>query len=347
MEEFTLTLLDLLENLDHDISWTHVDTSINRRLDERGRFRLHKLGRLAQQMAAGTRLAAQGYDAYYQISQNRVGLIRDLFLLLPFRVARRRLIVHLHGGLLDTYLRDEAKILALLLRWALKNRRNRGIVLTQSLRHCLMPLLPVDRITPVANTAKVPAWTRRKSFDGTLHVLYVGSFIDTKGYLELAGAVNSLAERGLPIELDLVGEAVTQSDADAVETIATHPTIHVRGVLTGDEKWQVFQKCHVLALPTRYPPEGQPISIIEAMAAGCAIVATRREGIVDTLSDEEAVLIEPEEGEALQANLERVLTALIEDYPEVERKGRAASKRFDEALTPPQFFRRWVSAVTS
>ena len=162
MEEFTLTLLELLKDREHNLEWTHVDTAISRGLDERGRFRVHKLRRLAQQTAVSAKLAAEGYDAYVQISQNRVGLIRDLCLLLPFRINRRRMIVHLHGGLLDAYLRDEAKVLALLLRWTLKDRRNRGIVLTQSLRHCLRPLLPADRITPVPKRPTFPAGRGRR-----------------------------------------------------------------------------------------------------------------------------------------------------------------------------------------
>src|SRR6476619_788134 len=72
MEEFTLTLLELLKDREHDLEWTHVDTSISRGLNERGRFRIHKLTRLARQTAVSAKLAAEGDGAYVQIRQNRV-----------------------------------------------------------------------------------------------------------------------------------------------------------------------------------------------------------------------------------------------------------------------------------
>lgn len=345
MEEFTLTLLQLLRIKEHDIDWSHVDTSINRKLEGRERFRLHKLARLAKQVVQSTNLAVKGYGAYYQISQGRIGLVRDLCLLLPFRLAGRRMVVHLHGGLLDTFLREE-KVLAVVLRWALRDPRNRGIVLTQSLKHCLAPLLPPERIIAVANTATVPKWTRAKEFDGTLHVLYVGSLIETKGYRELAAAVQELSSKGVSVELDLVGEPFTESDAKAAESLAKHSAIRVRGVLTGDEKWKAFHRSHILALPTRYPPEGQPISIIEAMGAGCAILSTKREGILDTVSEKEAILLDPEAGETLQYKLEAVLAMLAKDYSEVKKRGVAASQLYDRSFTPRQFFDRWKQAVT-
>ena len=44
-----------------------------------------------------------------------------------------------------------------------------------------------------------------------------------------------------------------------------------------------MNKCFIFALPTRYPNEGQPISIIEAMGSGMFIITTDHAGIPDVV----------------------------------------------------------------
>lgn len=53
--------------------------------------------------------------------------------------------------------------------------------------------------------------------------------------------------------------------------------------------------------------EGTPIALFEAMAAGVPVVATRVGGVPDVVSDREAVLVPPEEPDALAAAIHEVL----------------------------------------
>jgi glycosyltransferase involved in cell wall biosynthesis len=57
--------------------------------------------------------------------------------------------------------------------------------------------------------------------------------------------------------------------------------IRFHGVVTGDKKQGLLQSAHFLVLPTNYDAEGQPISIIEAMAYGCVVIATAYRAIPD------------------------------------------------------------------
>lgn len=43
--------------------------------------------------------------------------------------------------------------------------------------------------------------------------------------------------------------------------------------------------CYIFALPTRYPNEGQPISILEAMGNGMFIITTDHAGIPDVVDN--------------------------------------------------------------
>ena len=55
--------------------------------------------------------------------------------------------------------------------------------------------------------------------------------------------------------------------------------------MTGAEKWRLFQTSDFFLLPTNYAHEGQPVSIIEAMAHGCVTIATNYRAIPDLVVD--------------------------------------------------------------
>ena len=55
------------------------------------------------------------------------------------------------------------------------------------------------------------------------------------------------------------------------------------GLLKGSEKWAFYSKAHVLTHPTDL--DGQPISILEAMGSGLAVISTHVGAIPDTIED--------------------------------------------------------------
>jgi glycosyltransferase involved in cell wall biosynthesis len=86
-----------------------------------------------------------------------------------------------------------------------------------------------------------------------------------------------------------------------------------------------YAACDVIAMSSRN--EGAPIALLEAMAAGKAIVATRVGGIPDMVEDEiSAVLVPKEDPDALA----RALVQLVSDPAVRDRLGRAARQRTAE-----------------
>ena len=56
------------------------------------------------------------------------------------------------------------------------------------------------------------------------------------------------------------------------------------GIANYNEKRSLLLSADVLALPTKYPVEGQPISIIEGMAAGLPIISSDKGVIPEMIS---------------------------------------------------------------
>jgi glycosyltransferase involved in cell wall biosynthesis len=84
----------------------------------------------------------------------------------------------------------------------------------------------------------------------------------------------------------------------------------------------------VAALPSLY--EGLPLAAIEALAAGCPLVATNIEGTREVVEDQRSgVLVEPGNGHALARGIERVARSPILARRLAMRGRRRAEERFD------------------
>jgi glycosyltransferase involved in cell wall biosynthesis len=62
-------------------------------------------------------------------------------------------------------------------------------------------------------------------------------------------------------------------------------SVFYHGMVLGEEKQQFLIEANALILPTYYPWEGQPISIIEALAFCTPVIATPHKGIPDQVID--------------------------------------------------------------
>ena len=127
-----------------------------------------------------------------------------------------------------------------------------------------------------------------------LHVLWLSNFIRSKGYpfvLEIAKAEKERVDAGgeKRFHFDFAGKFFEESEKDYFESyikengLEEYVTYH--GIVGGEQKRELLKKCYIFALPTRYPNEGQPISILEAMGNGMFIITTDHAGIPDIVED--------------------------------------------------------------
>jgi glycosyltransferase involved in cell wall biosynthesis len=102
------------------------------------------------------------------------------------------------------------------------------------------------------------------------------------------------------------------------------------GVVQGEDKARALAEADIFVLPSKYPLEGQPLAILEAMAEGLPVVATPRAAIPDMVVDGVTGFLVPEgDIKALASNLSR----LIEDADLRERMGRAGRELYLSRFT--------------
>lgn len=92
-----------------------------------------------------------------------------------------------------------------------------------------------------------------------------------KNLLQLVEAVAACRQRGAAIELDIVGDGPLQAALEQhVQQLGVADAVRLRGRMGGLERWYPGLDAFVLPSLT----EGMPITVLEAMACGCPVVAS-------------------------------------------------------------------------
>ena len=181
--------------------------------------------------------------------------------------------------------------------------------------------------------AVVPNWlevrrhrdifVERSRRDAAVAFLYLGWLEPYKGVLDLVEAVSLARHQRVGCRFTICGRGSLDQEA---RTLAADRGLadyfDFRGWVTGSAKERLLEEADVLVLPSHR--EGMPNALLEAMAAGLAVVATRVGGVPDVLVDESlGILVDPRSPEQLASSL----VSLARDRAKSLALGAAARQR--------------------
>jgi glycosyltransferase involved in cell wall biosynthesis len=249
-------------------------------------------------------------SVYLTIAQSRLGFMRDALFILIAQLWKRPVVGHLHGGNYARYYECEAPLMRLIIRRTLR-RMKRLIVLSDRLRSDF-DFLGADfaeRLRVVPNGSPVPLGQPRTPPQRELRLLYLSNLLVEKGYMDCVDALPHMM-RLMPdilIKLTIAGRPMLGEDEyTSAEELRSTLTKHIRylglqdsveiaGVVRGEGKQALLDAAHIHLLPSYYQNEGQPITIIEALASGLPSVATPWRGIVDLIQHgRTGMLVQPQ-----------------------------------------------------
>jgi len=293
---------------------------------------------------------------YLVIAQSPMGAMRDLFLLWVMRAAAGRgaqVILHLHGGGFQEFYRRAPGLLRHMIRRSF-GRVRAAIVLGPSLAGMFDGILPRERVAVVANCVSNDALLSVDDYEAKmrsvssrpLRVLYLSNMIVSKGYLDLLEAAGYLASSGVELQVSFAGPfptiAAERAFIDRLATGGAAGVASYKGAVSGREKYQLLREHDVFVLPTYFPNEGQPISILEAMGAGMAIICTDHGGIADLVTDGvNGVFVPREDPHALA----QALGGLAADMERVRCFGAANRQKVLNGYTEDAYVARMSEVV--
>jgi glycosyltransferase involved in cell wall biosynthesis len=231
---------------------------------------------------------------YLTVSQSLAGNLKDLCIYSLCYRQLGRLITHLHGGAgMERIMLGDRAVLRRLNAYFLR-RLGAAVVLGQSHVRIYQGVVPDARIHVVPNCAEDSFFTTLERIDdkfmqiNPLRLLFLSNLLPGKGHDELVHAYLALdGSTRASIRIDFAGGFESDRHKEAfLRKVAGADGIQYHGTVAGERKRSLLDQAHVFCLPTYYPYEGQPVSILEAYASGCAVITTNHSGIRDVFRPE-------------------------------------------------------------
>ena len=232
---------------------------------------------------------------------SRGSTLRKFILFVIARITGVRTVIHLHGPDFRQFWASARPPVQAAIAWMFRDA-DRIIVLGTVWRELIATRVPEaeERIVTMANAVPRPALARVKS-DGTVRILFLGRLGERKGTPQLVQALHML--RPLPgWSAILAGDGEVEATAREITRLDLAERVQIPGWVGPENAAKLLAGADILVLPSF--DENLPMSVIEAMAHGLAVVATPVGAVEDiVIHNETGLLVQPGDAEALAASL--------------------------------------------
>ncbi|MCS3632484.1 glycosyltransferase involved in cell wall biosynthesis [Salinibacter ruber] len=301
------------------------------------------LGTVRSQIHLRNRLSENKYRVlYFAVSDSVPGLMRNLATASAGKKNGCRVISHVHSGAFSTLF--ERKSTALLAQ-KLQRLTDTFVFLSPALSEDASRNIPRSKHEIVPNTLdpevrckshEVKTKIASREVRDEMRVLYLSNMIESKGYWDVAKAVRRFnAEATVRITVDFIGawptDKARRSFERKLQSFGLGDTARVRGKIEDRTRVrQAYLDADVFVLPTYYPTEAQPVTIIEAMNAATPIIATPHASIPEYVNDDENGYIVDKKSPGQIYNRLKLLT----EPENWKRKARAARRTYKNVFAP-------------
>lgn len=281
---------------------------------------------------------------YAPIALGMPGFLRDCLLIFPAILARKKLIVHFHNSAFGDFYDMASPPLKWCARYILTHT-TRAIVLGESLRGIVRGQVSERRIIVIPNGLDPTPFLRSEAQvhepDREFRVLYLGNLIEEKGYWSVLEAALIVLRQEQHVHFTVAGPFYRHDgELRSLAFVKSHgleDIVSFTGMVSGENKVKLLLDSDLFVFPP-IAKEGQPLVLLEAMAAGLPIITTDQGAIRETVMDGENSFIVPE-GDA-DAIAEKVIL-LMRDGALRLKMARASRKRFFSYYT----LERWEEAM--
>ncbi len=236
----------------------------------------------------------------------------------------RRLIFQIHSGHFETFFRSQPQWLQPFSRWLLE-KAHCVICLTPYWARVLKSLSPRCHPAVLPNAVELEAFqacsANRLTAPDAVTLLFVGTtkarLNRMKGLYDLLKALSHIDVSRVRFRVILAG--CDQTDTEEAETIAgfaakVNFAVDTYGAIDEATKLQLFSQSHVFILPSHV--ENLPNTVLEAMAAGLPVIATKVGGVPDLVAEEiNGFLCAPGDVQGFREHLQTLL-----DNPDIREQ---------------------------
>jgi glycosyltransferase involved in cell wall biosynthesis len=217
-----------------------------------------------------------------------LGWLKDTFFVFVGKSLGCRIVLHMHGGNFDKLYDKNPRFMQDYTRRVM-SLADAIIAVSTEWRRRLAEIVPAEHIFALKNCIAVDAISPHLA-NRPSHIakaLFLGRVGPRKGAFDLLEAMGRLKTRNCPLQVCIAGDEERQGDQvraiSRLEELQLVDECQLVGIVRGAEKAELLSKAGFFVLPSY--DEGLPMAILEAMAAGLAVISSPVGGIPEVVRD--------------------------------------------------------------
>jgi len=240
---------------------------------------------------------------YFTSTRSNLGFIKDFQLILLSRIFKKKIINHLHGAdFLDFY--SNSKFLKKIIFWSY-NQIDVSIVLLPSMIEQYSDFRKM-KVEVISNCYANEYLNSKVCFEKKKReIIFLSNLIFSKGIFIFLSAAREILKQdksvvvkiaGLPMGDSLMSVNRLEFKFQKISKILKEEfsdRFFYLGLVKGKKKEELLKNSSIFVLPTFYKTEAFPLTIIEAMYFGNAIITTNHNYLKDIIGEENGFLIKP------------------------------------------------------
>lgn len=298
-----------LKNLDdHDIKFIVYNTN---------KYKLNLFNYLDSILILPIIILFEKFQKIYFIgSRSRLGFLRQLPFLTISIYKKIKIFNHLHGADFKPFYNNSGILKGLI--FLVYSKVDTSILLLKEMEDQFIDFPNMNlKIIPNAMGKDFENLKIKKPVKN--RILYLSNILASKGILEFMDAVAIILSVNKEVEVNIAGDFLKDHIMSKNEIkkrffliynslkLKYNNRVSYLGVVSGKNKVDILKSSSIFVLPSYYPTEAFPISIIEAMAASNAIVTTNHNYLKSIISEENGVIVNKKNSNEIYLALRRLL----------------------------------------
>lgn len=302
-------------------------------------------------------------QVYINTAQSKVGFVRNVIFIYLAKLFNRRVIGHQFGANYEKFYNMQSSLLKKIIKKTIEktdifivegdftknqmkfvdNYENKIV----SIPNGLPEKIDFKNIVP-----------KQIKANETIKLLYLSNLIESKGFWDVLEAANILKNKHqIDLKIVFAGKFLRDIDDTVAEDAEKarelffeklqkynlHDVFEYHEGLYSEEKAKAFIEANFFILPSYYCNEGQPVSVLEAIAYGCVPIVTEYRLIPSMVNERNGFYVQKKSPDQI---VEKIIWS-INNKEQYHLKSLRAIEFFKENFTAEQYINKILDVINS
>lgn len=201
---------------------------------------------------------------------------RKYFFLKIARLFNKKVVFHIHSGEFHLFYLNSNIVIQRMIKKVLIES-NAVVVLTTDWKYYYSEKFMINNLVVINNL--VPFQDKNATIvNPKLHLLFLGRITNRKGIFDLIDSIKKYKDKFTGhIKLFIGGDGEIKKLQKKIKESKLEDEVTYLGWVKGEKKQKLLEQCDIIILPTYF--EGLPITLLEGMSFGKALISTNTEGV--------------------------------------------------------------------